>query len=143
MLSDSGADFGVGADHWSPSEGAFEHPDPIAAADRFSKARRLGSSRPLAPKKHLWDVYRHIGKARLRRIVRRVEYLKGPDLDLVVRPLFNLGYFPQVMVNFRAFFGQAQSLYLRSAHHDFEALHERYCRIASDALLQLTPSAAA
>ncbi len=78
MLSDSGADFGVGADHWSPSEGAFEHPDPIAAADSFSKARRLGSSRPLAPNKYPWDVYRHIGKARLERIVRRVEYLKGP-----------------------------------------------------------------
>ena len=95
MLSDSGADFGVGTDHWSPSEGAFEHPDRIAAADSFSKARRLGSSRPLAPKKHLWDVYRHIGKARLKRFVRRVEYLKGPDLDLVVGPLFNLGYFPR------------------------------------------------
>ena len=95
MPSDSGADFGVGADHWSPSEGAFEHPDPIAAADRFSKARRLGSSRPLAAKKYLRDVYRHIGKARLKRFVRRVEYLKGPDLDLVVRPLFNLGYFPR------------------------------------------------
>ena len=27
---------------------------------------------------------------------------------------------------------------MRSAHHGFEALHERYCRIASDALLQLT-----
>ena len=138
ILSDAGADFGISAEHWSASEGAFEHPDLIAAADSFSKARQLGVSRPLAPKKYLWDIYRHRGKARLKRIVRRVEYLKGPDLDLVVRPLFNLGYFPQVMVNFRAFFGQAQSLYMRSAHHGFEALHERYCRIASDALLQLT-----
>lgn len=138
ILSDSGANFGVGADDWNASEGAFEHPDLIAAADSFSKARRLGIGRPLAPKKYLWDVYRHIGKARLKIILHRVEYLKGPDLDLVVRPIFNLGFFPQVIVNFRTFFGQAQSLYMRSAHHGFEALHERYCRIASDALLQIT-----
>ncbi len=138
ILSDSGADFGVSAKDWSESEGAFEHPDLVAAARSFSKARQLGIDRPLAPKKYLWDIHRHMGKARLKRFVRHVEYLKGPDLDLIVRPMFNLGYFPRVIVNFRAFFGQAQSLYMRSAHHGFEALHERYCRIASDALLQLT-----
>ncbi len=137
ILSDSGADFGIGAKDWSESEGAFEHPDLVAAARSFSKARKLGIERPLAPKKYLWDIHRHMGKARLKRFVRHVEYLKGPDLDLIVRPMFNLGYFPRVIVNFRAFFGQAQSLYMRSAHHGFEALHERYCRIASDALLQL------
>ena len=138
ILSDSGADFGVNAKDWDESEGAFEHPDLVAAVGSFSKALRLGVNRPLVPRKYLWDVYRHRGKMRLKRIVRRVEYLKEPDLDLVVRPMFNLGYFPQVIVNFRAFFGHARSLNMRSAHHGFEALHERYCRIASDALLQLT-----
>ncbi len=138
ILSDSGAEFGIDADDWDPSVGAFEHPDLIAAADSFSKARQIGIDRPLAPKKYLWDVYRHIGKARLKKIVQRVEYLKGPDLDLIVRPMYKLGYFPQVIVNFRAFFGQAQSLYLRRTHLGFEALHERYCRIASDAFLQIT-----
>ncbi len=138
ILSDAGADFGIGADDWDPSVGAFEHPDLIAAVDSFSKARQLGIDPPLAPKKYLWDVYRHIGKARLKKIVQRVEYLKGPDLDLIVRPMYKLGYFPQVIVNFRAFFGQAQSLYLRRTHLGFEALHERYCRIASDAFLQIT-----
>ena len=94
ILSDAGADFGIEAKDWNVSEGAFEHPDLIAAADSFAKARQLGVTRPLAPKKYLWDIYRHRGKARLKRIVHSVEYLKGPDLDLIVRPLFNLGYFP-------------------------------------------------
>ena len=78
ILSDSGAEFGIGADDWDPSVGAFEHPDLIAAADSFSKARQIGIDRPLAPKKYLWDVYRHIGKARLKKSFSASNTSRGP-----------------------------------------------------------------
>jgi hypothetical protein len=139
VLADAGAEFGVGTpEQWDPGTGALEHRELHRVAAWMGYAYDLSPDRPgIGPRRYLWDIYRSIGKTRLRRLLRIARYVKGQGADFAVQPAFKMGYFPTIIVSYRRFEDFATSSGLKRGHSNLETLVKYYNRVNRNALLLL------
>jgi hypothetical protein len=138
ILADAGADFGLPhISGWDPGGGTYEHRLIAQAAKWYRRAHEISPDRPLPPRKWAWTLVRHQGKHLLRRALRQAEFFKALHLDLAVQPASKLGYFPQIVVSFRAFVPQALSLAKMFSERDAGAQEAEYLRTYRNAMMWL------
>ena len=111
IMEKAGADFGVsGSDTWDPSGGTLEHPELVPIVRHFTRMNAIGAQRPYEFYDRIrWTVDRHFGKSKLHRLLPKARYFKG-ELDALVHWSARLGYFPKVIVSYRAFSAVLQSI---------------------------------
>ena len=136
ILADAGASFGMEApQHWNPSGGALEHPDLLRAARYYRRAAAIAPARPRFGIARLrWVAYRSLAKRRLREALAGARFVKLENTHDLIRPAFRLGYFPTIIVNYRAFEDQAVSLGMLHTHATWESLRDRFQSIYGNAL---------
>ncbi len=139
VLADAGAEFGIRTpEQWDPGTGALEHRELHRVAAWMGYAYDLSPDRPgIGLRRYLWDVYRSIGKARLRRLLCVAQYIKGQGADFAVQPAFKMGYFPTIIVSYRRFEDFATSSGLKRGHSNLETLVKYYNRVNRNAILLL------
>jgi hypothetical protein len=139
VLADAGAEFGIRApERWDPGTGALEHRELHRMAAWMSYAYDLSPDRPgIGPRRYLWDLYRSMGKTRLRQLLHVARYIKGEGADFAVQPAFKMGYFPTIIVSYRRFEDFATSSGLMRGHSNLESLVKYYNRVNRNALLLL------
>jgi len=139
VLADAGADFGMAPpEAWNPTGGEMEHPKAQAMGWHFARAHAISPVKPaLPPASLVWDIRRHLAKKRLRELLAKATFVKTMDLDLAIQPTFRLGYFPSLILNYRAFEAQALSVFAMRGHMTAEGLAKRYERTYRNGLLLL------
>lgn len=139
ILAEAGADWGMPAGlHWDESKGgSYEYPDIVKAAHFFRRAHDYAPIRPSGLARWPWAIARHRAKSHLRQALDKVRFVKAIDLDLAVQAAFKLGYFPRIIVNYRAFADHAISLSQMYAHRTVDMMERDYVRTYRNALVQL------
>ena len=140
ILADAGADFSVDTrDKWDTARGGWmEHADIRRATAHFRLAFERSPSKPVSLVSRLvWSYHRSAGKRYLKRALAQARYVKAVYLDLAIPFAIKLGYFPQVIVNYRPFSVQALSSAQMLLNWSAEALSTSYNRTYRNALLQI------
>ena len=141
ILADAGADFSVASrDDWDAARGGWmEHADIRRASNHFRIAFECAPSKPRSLFSRIaWSYHRAAGKRYLRRALQRAVYVKAMHLDLAIPFAIKLGYFPQVIVNYRPFGAQAMSFSQMMINWSVDALAATYNRTYRNSLLQLS-----
>ncbi len=113
ILAEAGADFGMPPqEQWDVARGgSMEHEEIRRASHHFLRAfDRSPVKPPGALSKLIWSYHRDAGKRHLKRALAGATYFKALNLDLAIPFAIKLGYFPQVIVNYRPFEEQVVSL---------------------------------
>ena len=139
ILADAGAEFGIPTpEQWHAGGGALEHPELRRVSAWMGYAYEIAPDRPgIGPRRHLWDIYRSVGKSHLRKLLGAARYIKGQGADFAVQPAFKMGYFPTVIVSYRRFEDFAVSSAMKSGRSNVETLVNYYNRVNRNALLLL------
>jgi hypothetical protein len=137
ILADAGADFGMTAPpQWNRAGGDLEHPELWRALQYFSDAERISMmGRPgFGLSRMRWNIYRSLGKRRLRAGLDQVRFAKVYGAHKLVRPAFKIGYFPTIILSYRRIEDQALSLGLMHAHANWEFARDNYLHIYGNGL---------
>ncbi|HXQ50972.1 MAG TPA: hypothetical protein VN802_07755 [Stellaceae bacterium] len=140
ILADAGAEFGMTPPRrWNRAGGDLEHPDLWRALRYFSDAETLSmmGRPPFGIARMRWNIYRSLGKKRLREGLRRARFAKVYGAHKLVRPAFKIGYFPTVILSYRRIEDQALSLGLKYPHANWEFLRDNYLHVYRNGLLLL------
>ena len=134
ILADAGADFAVAPrEDWDIARGGWmEHAEIRQAAAHFRLAFDRSPGKPSTfLSKSIWAYHRAAGKRHLARALAQATYVKALNLDLAIPFTIKLGYFPQVIINYRPFGEQALSLSqmkINWSAGDLAATHDRTYR---------------
>jgi len=140
ILADAGADFSIAArDDWDTARGGWmEHADIRRATHHFRLAFERSPSKPRSLISRIfWTYHRAAGKRYLKRALQRAVYVKALNLDLAIPFAIKLGYFPQLIVNYRPFGAQALSFSQMMINWSADALAASYNRTYRNSLLQI------
>ncbi len=140
ILADAGADFAIDSrEEWDTARGGWmEHADIRRATNHFRLAFERSPSKPISPFSRLiWTYHRTSGKRYLRRALQQAVYLKAVNLDLAIPFAIKLGYFPQLIVNYRPFGAQALSSSQMLMSWSSDALAATYNRTYRNSLIQI------
>jgi uncharacterized membrane protein YkvA (DUF1232 family) len=138
ILADAGADFSiVPRDDWDTARGGWmEHPDAVRAGNHFRLAFERSPSKPTTLiSKWIWVYRRAAGKRHLRQALEQAVYFKSLHLDLAIPFAIKLGYFPQVIVNYRPFGEHAVSFSQMVISWSADALAAAHNRTYRNSLL--------
>jgi uncharacterized membrane protein YkvA (DUF1232 family) len=138
ILADAGADFAIAPrDDWDTARGGWmEHPDAVRAGNHFRLAFERSPNKPAAfISRWIWAYHRAAGKRYLKRALQRTVYVKALHLDLAIPFAIKLGYFPQVIVNYRPFGAHALSFSQMVTTWSADALATAYNRSYRNSLL--------
>src|SRR5690242_19469581 len=140
ILADSGADFAiVSREEWDTARGGWmEHDEIRRASQHFRLAFERSPSKPTSLVSRLiWTYHRTLGKKYLRQALRKAVYVKAMHLDLAIPFAIKLGYFPQLIINYRPFSEQALSSSQMLMTWSLDALAETFNRTYRNALIQV------
>lgn len=138
ILADAGADFAMSPrDDWDIARGGWmEHAEIRRAAGHFRLAfERSPVKPPTFLSKSIWAYHRAAGKRYLAQALGEATYVKALNLDLAIPFAIKLGYFPQIIVNYRSFGDQALSLSQMMVNWSAEDLAATHNRTYRNALL--------
>jgi uncharacterized membrane protein YkvA (DUF1232 family) len=140
ILADAGADFALPVPgDWDVARGGeLELPEIRDAANRFRLAFERSARRPAAQAaRWLWTYHRSRGKRSLKSSLRKAVYVKAVNLDLAIPYSVKAGYFPCIIVSYRAFGPQALSFSQMLSDRSAESLAQDYDRAYRNAVLLL------
>lgn len=116
----------------------MEHADIRRATRHFLLAFQCSPNKPRKLLSRIvWTYHRAAGKRHLRRALEQAVYVKALHLDLAIPFAIKLGYFPQVIVNYRPFGEQALSLSQMLINWSADELAATYTRTYRNSLLLL------
>jgi hypothetical protein len=140
ILADAGADFDIQSrEEWDTARGGWmEHDEVRLAATHFRLAFERSPSKPISfISRSIWTYHRTLGKKHLRRALREAAYVKAMNLDLAIPFAIKLGYFPQLIINYRPFGAQALSSSQMLMTWSLDALAATFNRTYRNALIQV------
>jgi len=138
ILADAGADFSIAPrDDWDTARGGWmENAEAVRAGNHFRLAFERSPSKPKTfLSSWIWAYHRAAGKRHLKRALRQAAYFKAMHLDLAIPFAIKLGYFPQVIINYRPFDEQAVSFSQMVINWSADALAATHNRTYRNSLL--------
>jgi hypothetical protein len=140
ILGDAGADFDLPVpDDWNTARGgAMVLPEIRRATKHFRLAFDNARRKPwIPPAQWIWSWHRSLGKRNLKSALDKAIYVKANDLDLAIPYSVKVGYFPRVIVSYRAFAPHALSYSQMLINWSVETMAMDYDRTYRNAALQL------
>jgi hypothetical protein len=135
ILADAGANFAMETvKSWNPSWGEYEHSLLNVAEAWHSRIQKIRGS--VLPDR-LEALFEPRMKRALSKLFGQAEFAKSVPLVGMIDVVYQLGFRPVLIVNYRAFQDYARSIFLSRSHWDVPALIERYVSTYSTAILQL------